>query len=434
MSVPCSLWAEAIERASPAERARMGFGPYHVEPEGHLGLFLETIDRTPKPGADVPPRWPIGRAPGWQRLRIDEEWSLNVWCALGGEWILHPPDTSRTRSVFFSDCLPDNAETRIHERINNPLELLSSGDAFAFCGSLFILPDSPFVMNSFWFHPKGHEPLGVFVGFRGHTKPYAEVITPGVFRAMNNPTEENCKLYSTKARIARNVTKQIMYETENIILTQVQAGGILQHYGIIGPTDILDLSYDVNIAKWFALNVWDRDKRAYTPKLFREHSDGGKGHDECSIIYTVMVRVVGTQLDPTIVQDFLRRSNTSLMPWDLSSSSLVALLTHSLPRNVSPLWSQRPARQSGFGLRGIWPREDDAFGSVLGIVEHRFHPTFAPDGWNRIGGAQVLLDGTRYSWEDDMSRLAPTILPEDNKVIANIRATIQRLFQSLGLA
>jgi hypothetical protein len=225
-----------------------------------------------------------------------------------------------------------------------------------------------------------------------------------------------------------------MYEAESILLTEVQAGGILQHYGIIGPTDVLDLSYDVNIAKWFALNVWDRDKCAYTPKIFREHSDEGKGHDECSIVYTVTVRVIGSHLDPTITQDFLTRSHTSLMPWNLSSPSSVALLTHSLPRNISPLWSQRPARQSGFGLRGIGPEENDAFGSVLGIVEHRFHPTFAPDGWNRIGGAQVFLDCTRYSWKDDMSCLAPSILPEDNEVIGDIRVTVGRLFQSLGFA
>jgi hypothetical protein len=147
-----------------------------------------------------------------------------------------------------------------------------------------------------------------------------------------------------------------------------------------------------------------------------------------------MVRVIASRLDPTITQDFLTRSHTSLMPWNVPGLSSVALHAQSLPWNISPLWSQRPARQSGFGLRGIGLKDNDAFGSVLGIVEHRFHPTFAPNGWSRIGGAEVLLDGTSYSWAEDTSCLAPSILPEDNSVTRDIRAGVGRVFQDLGIS
>jgi hypothetical protein len=323
MSKSDTLWAEDIEKASAKERAGMGFGPFHVEPEGHLGLFLEAIDRTPKPGAVVPGRWPVGRAPGWQELPINEEWSLSIWCALGGEWVLQSIDSSRKIQVHVSDSLSGDDKAHICERLHEPLELLTSGEAFAFCGRLFILPDDPFVMNSFTFHPQGHEPLDVFVGFRGHTQPYPEVITPSVFRAINNPSDESRNLYARKARVGSNVVKQIMYEAENVVLTEVQARGILQHYGIIGPTDILDLSYDVNIAKWFSLNIWDKQRRAYTPKIFREHQDEGKGHDECSVIYTVIVRVMMIHFDPVVmpvISDFLRRAHVTLMPWAISGA------------------------------------------------------------------------------------------------------------------
>lgn len=39
--------------------------------------------------------------------------------------------------------------------------------------------------------------------------------------------------------------------------------------------------------------------------------------------------------------------------------------TNSPPRNISPLWSERPDRQSGFGLLGVGHDENDQWGSIL---------------------------------------------------------------------
>ena len=123
-------------------------------------------------------------------------------------------------------------------------------------------------MNSWQYHIIDRDPLGVFLGFRGHPRQYSEIITPGIYRAHNRLDENSARRYQRKARVASNVAKQAVFEQQNIVLTNVQARGLLQHYGIIGATDVLDLTFDVNVAKWFALNMWDQEGRRYCPRCF----------------------------------------------------------------------------------------------------------------------------------------------------------------------
>jgi hypothetical protein len=426
-----ALWAEQIEEASAADRARMAFGPYSVSPEGNLSNLFEGIMRNPKPGLGLPTPWPIQAAPGWRTIPIDDEWSAQCWCALGGEWAFERTSQTTKRVVIVPEEFSDERKTYFAERLAQPLALLSSGEAFAFCGMLYIVPEQVFDMNSFVFHPQGRERLPVFVGYRGHCSSYPEVITPGVYRAHSHPTHD-AEVYRKKARMARNVVKQFVFECENTYLTEVQAMGVLQHYGIIGPTDMLDLSYDVNIAKWFSLNVWDRSRRHYVPKKFNKQSVQDGAIDECSIVYTMIVRLLVTQLQPEIVSELTKRTGLRLMKWSNPSGKDEVLASESLSRNLAPLWSERPSRQSGFGLRGIGPREYDSWGSVLGIVEHRYHPTIWPDGWDRIGGAQLNLNGSRFSCDDDTSGLEEHILPQDSEVITRIRKGMTRVLEKAG--
>jgi hypothetical protein len=422
------LWAEQIERATADDRKRMGFGPFYVDPGGRLLLLLESIIRSPKPGARVPSTWPIDAAPGWVTIPIGPGWSFEDWCSLSSEWVFESPDPTVRRVVIVPETLSAERKSYVEERLDEPLELLHSGEAFAFHGMLFILPEiPPFVMNSFVFHPQGYEPLNVFVGYRGHTRPYSEVITPGVYRAHNHPNDESQARYHNKARIARNVVKQLAFERENVCLSEVQAMGVLQHYGLIGPTDILDLSYDLNVAKWFSLNSWDQTRTCWLPKKFAHHTDEGEAHDESSVVYTVIARLLSTPLPAGSLLELANRSGVTLLPLIPPSTGAPALTDESLPRNISPLWSERASRQSGFGLRGVGPGEYDSWGSVLGIVEHRFHPTFWPNGWDRIGGPQLYLNGAQFSYNDDMSALADFILPRETQLIAQIRQGIARV-------
>ena len=81
------------------------------------------------------------------------------------------------------------------------------------------------------------------------------------------------------------------------------------------------------------------------------------------------------------------------------------------PYNLAPLWSEYPRRQKGFGLRGIYPGELDKFGSVLTVTEHLFHPFFFKNGWDRIGGPALTIDGKSFAFGDDSSGMADFLFP-----------------------
>jgi hypothetical protein len=423
-------WAERIESTSEAGQRNMGFGPFFIH-LGQLATLLDSITRTPHPNTGPAP-WPVAPATGWRTHRLNDEWSLTAWCALGGEWVFHPSLPDKQRKVYISEACKPEQLASVVSRLNDPLQCIAVGEAFAFCDELFIIPDEPFVMNSFRFHVPNREPLDLFIGFRGHPLQYPEIITPGIYRAHNKPTEESARLYRRKARVASNVVKQAVFERENVVLTNVQARGVLQHYGIIGATDVLDLTYDVNIAKWFALNVWDEASGGYRPKCFVEHTDHAKAYDEHSLVYTVVARAIGTQAELEFAEELANHGRLTFSAsggGELTRQNRVALP----PRNLSPLWSVRAKRQSGFGLLGVGPRDDDGWGSVLGIYEHAFHPTFSPNGWDRIGGPSLRLGGSSFKWDEDTSVLSDEALPEDDECIKWIRTHVRDLERRFNL-
>ncbi len=433
-----TTWAERVELASETEQRRMGFGPFMVH-LGHLTTMLDNIVRTPR-SSSVPAPWPIAPAPGWLATPIDNNQSITLWCALGGEWVFRRPEPDKKHIVFINPACTSERRDSVLARVGtlSPFDLLDmfgSGEAFAFCDSLFVVPEKTYVMNSWIYHPEGREPLSVFLGFRGHPRRYPDIISPGIYRAHNRPDDESVRRFRRKIRVAANVVKQGVFEHANQVLSNVQARGVLQHYGIIGPTDVTDLSYDVNVAKWFALNEWGRVSGAYRTKRFLEHADGDKAYDECSNVYTVAVRAIGTWLEPDLVAEMAELHHLTLQwtPQDPGEADAASALKKVAVRNISPLWSERAERQSGFGLVGVGPRDDDAWGSVLGIYEHSFHPTFCPNGWDRIGGSALTLAGRSYGWDEDTSGLADYALPRDDECIRWIRWNVRELERRLNL-
>jgi hypothetical protein len=419
-------WAEQIESARDEQRRNMGFGPFLVH-IGCLATPMELIIRETGDGAS----WPVAPAPGWLKHRLEDASTTEMWCGHGGEWIFQPQSDGKRRRVH----IPNSCDAKRRAMISNmliqrpPLQLIAGGEAFSFCDSLFVIPEQSFELNSFRYHTPDREPLIVFIGYRGHTRPYSEVVTPGIYRAQNQPNAASVSRYEDLARISENVVKQAFFERQNRILSKVQARGVLQHYGIIGATDVLDLTYDVNVAKWFASNVWDSDKRSYRTKTFVEHDDADKAYDECSIVYTVLARAIGTLVEEQLANELMAFEHTTLVPWEGHRLEHVAndKLVQMPPQNLSPLVSPRAHLQSGFGLIGIGAQESDKWGSVLGIFEHCFHPTFAPEGWDRIGGASIVLGNTCYNWDEVTDHLQELTLPEDDECIGWIRKQVADL-------
>jgi hypothetical protein len=101
-------WAEKIENASDEQQRKMRFGPFSVH-LGRLVTLQESLIRTPK-AVDVPAPWPIAEAPGWLTHRLDANWSITAWCALGGEWIFDQRGLDK-RSVHISSRVPLIAAT-----------------------------------------------------------------------------------------------------------------------------------------------------------------------------------------------------------------------------------------------------------------------------------------------------------------------------------
>ena len=64
----------------------------------------------------------------------------------------------------------------------------------------------------------------------------------------------------------------------------------MQHHYLIGPTDLLDLTFDANVAKWFALNEWTGDGE-YRPKQFVAVHSEEEALRSASRILMVVVRI-----------------------------------------------------------------------------------------------------------------------------------------------
>ena len=395
-----SSWAGEIEKLSAAGRGQAKFGPYLVTTEGALRLPIEMLRVN---GTNL---WPIGVAPGWTNLTLPDGIQHQQWLPLGSEY-------------FFRGEAPKSAHIPQHMSSMNvmmngadALSLVLAGQAFPFADRFFVLPTArDFDLNSFKYEFPEMENLGVFVGFRGHTKRYPEVLTPQLYRAHKSPSKDNHALWMKKSRIASNVLKQRFLEREGKPLTDLEAIGILQHHYVIGATDMLDLSFDVNVAKWFSLNVFASDD--CKPKQFHETHDSVKARAEASCVYSVGVRPIGAIPIAGEAARFLT-PGIKLDLWEgIIGTSIDSAATETPPYNLAPLWSTFPQRQRGFGIRGIFPGEFDKFGSVLSVTEHMFHPVFYPHGWDHIGGPVLTINGQHFHWDSDSSSVREFLMPNE---------------------
>ena len=423
-----NLWAIEIQRMTPSERAdTTKFSPYCVTPGGSLRLPFEDIRRT---GSRV---WPVDTAPGWTKLTLPDGNECSIWRPLGSEFYFgdQEPSFGQQERPFILH-VPREAQSRVAS-LNSAglLDLVLRGKAFPFCGRVFVLPEwEQFTKNSMLYHVENMDNLAVFVGYRGQSKQYDEKLTPGLYRKRNSPSEAKQQEWILRSRVAGNILKQRFLEERNKPLREIESIGILQHHTVIGPTDMVDFSHDLNVAKWFALNEF-RDG-AYRRKDFDATDRRSDGRD-ASCVYTVAARVTGMipleaedakQIAPGVTFELWEDFGL----WDdfegLRGVPRQAVVP---PWNLAPIWSKHAERQKGFGLRGIGPGEVDAHGSILCVTEHLFHPKSHAGGWNNIGGPELVINGQRFTFDQDSSHLAKYLFPEEPQWVKDMFREIRRV-------
>ena len=417
------LWAFRIEQMKPLERAKSSeFNPYRVSPDGRLYLEIEALWKNGRPE-----EWPRGRAPGWSWIQIDGANHVRHWLALGSD--IFGQSQSKSIPVHgFKESDALKAKARLDEQ--GLSSALIQGKAFAFCNQVFFLPDEKeFTLNSFRYEVPDMDPLSIFVGYRGQTRAYPENLSPGLFRNRNSPTAKSRKNWIRQSRIVGNILKQRFFENKNKPLTDIEAVGIMQHHCLLGPTDLLDLTYDINVAKWFALN--ERQQHGeYQAKRFKTASSKEEASRDASRIVLIAVRTIGSMPIPKDVWDHLH-TGLSADLWEGYAESETVAQFETRPINLAPLWSEYPRRQRGFGLRGIDPMDADPHGAVVAAWEYLYHPCYFPDGWDRFGGPELTLDGRKFARGERSANLSEYLFPDPPRWFTEVKAELGWALQKL---
>jgi hypothetical protein len=304
-------WADSI-----LDGEREGsFGPYFLNEEIGRLMPFEEIRRDPVEGYEP--------SPGWQPLAKSGSYTVMLWASPRLPEIFH---AKKLRRVI----LPEGAERlSVLNDWSDAVRLYISGDGFFFEEDFYLLPKKLFKFNIFNYKRPGKEPLQVFVGYRGHSHSYSQVLTPSALRDTTGDYLPKYLEYKAREGYAGNLLREAYWRYGHRILQDLQAYGILQHHKAIGDTDILDLSYEPDVAKLFALSDLTPAGN-YVAKSWTDVED-------YSCIYKVVVRVIGGTSEPI----------------DLPPYSPLNIL----PFNICPLSSatEVAARDCGFGV-WAWDR------------------------------------------------------------------------------
>lgn len=390
-------WADRLITMEDEERhsfLREKSTPYVVEPKtGRLLCFRDAVKDLDGYRSSI----------GWV-MCADRR---RRWCTYGSERILVYQE--KPRSVF-SDFMA------AAEDIRDLYAVLDKGAGFLFDGSLYPDPKRYSSSSDDFAHVlriEGMNSLQVVTSFRGHSKKYDEIITPGCFRKESRSlwkVETTYNLWRKKQTYAANVLKQVIWERYGKPVSDVEAKGLLQHYGLALPTAVTGASADVNVAKWFALNEYYRYPNQYRPKLFREENDRAQGYAEASCVYKIILLYLAQPVSD---------KDDRLVPGP------------AVPWNLMELWSKGLTRQRGLGIYGIGPADQDHWGIVLNITEYAYHPRFYPSGWDEIGGPVMTIDGTSFNAFDKTDGLASYFFPPEEEWLKIVLSYIRRRISAM---
>jgi len=233
-------------------------------------------------------------------VSFNADYALMIWEAAGLSEILQQKKIRRV-------VVPEGDEgSNIPTGWDDVLRLYLSGKAFFYDHDLYILPERRFIFNSFRYECPGAEPLRIFVGYRGHPHPYPLVLTPSVLRDAEQKGHD--RYVQCKEIDAGNLLREAYWRHDSRALQDLEACGILQHHNTIGDADILDLSYEPDVAKLFALS--ELTSSGYEAKSWRDEED-------YSCVYKIVVRVLGGTDQPI---ELSHHGSLTVLPFNLCPS------------------------------------------------------------------------------------------------------------------
>jgi len=273
------------------------------------------------------------------------------------------------------------------------------GLAFAYLGDVFLLPRMWPREVELTYERVEPEPLTIWVGYRGHTQEWPTVLSPSALRGYE---EKRYMAYKKKELYATDLLREAYFRFRNLCLTDLQARGILQHHKTIGPTDVLDLTSDIETAKWFALHEYDASQR-YQAKSW--HGDA-----DFSSVYQVIVRVLGETREPLPI--LFHGRPLTLLPFNVCPLELVG---------------ERPRRQRGFGVSHLGSKDSDALGMILNVTEWRYHPELEPHGWDVIGGPECRFPGPEDCPADPVAEIENEyMLPPEPEWLSDLLGEVRQ--------
>ncbi|WP_433305443.1 hypothetical protein ACQP2F_18085 [Actinoplanes sp. CA-030573] len=356
--LPKITWADQLlEGADPGD-----CGPYVVNDNLRRLMVLGEIHAQPEGGYPFSDGFQV--LPGGRR----------IWAGPG------MVDMFRNKKIGLVRA-PENEDLGAPSDWFELQRLYATGEGFPYEGDFYLLPNRKYRENMFTHHPPGRESFTTFVGYRGHAHPFPTVLTPSALRHIRPGEVEPYLAYKRVEGYATNLLREAYLRLRDQPLLDLQAVGILQHHHTIGATDVLDLTYDIEVAKLFALVDFEPLSDDGQIKEFR-------GEDDYSSVFQIVVRSLGRD-----------------QPMDLPPPYQGRLQL--LPYNVFPLSvvTESADRERGFGVSGFGPDDMDNYGTVLNITEWRYHPRSNPEGWDAIGGVP------------DVQRLAPATWAEKRRLL-----------------
>jgi hypothetical protein len=373
-----STLAEALLDLEDSEIGALRLkGPFVCSPDTRIIHSTELVRSRPEnPRAAVRQRYLFATAPvaGYEDLFPPD--------GPPGQW--HPAERFyRTRYMQRSAVGKPHVTTSLLEKfgltdVPSYWKAVSRGDIIPF--NEISLDAVPPTSDRSWAIPIAYDGVEtrtrIAIGYRGCSQVYKYPFQPGAFR---RPTgDDQAKRFDQFKRFVGNLVTELVWSVWRIALTVNEKESFLQHYYVLPRSYLVDITYDVNIAKAFAC-AKQADRSTHTPVLYK-----------------------------------VALYNIDYYDWGAA--------------NISELPIARPQIQRAISLLGLDPRMGDQAGVIVALTEHPFFFTHEGTSWNLFGGPKFRVGNREFTGpylnESEYAELNEMLYPGENPDVVALLTTI----------